>query len=163
MAKSKRIDKPPDIYTGSQTEWDALSENKQYYIVNKVKISTKNRIRNGAKDPAKKSACNRLNAKKNAVQIRAYAVKNKDHIAARKKKYCEEKKDHIAARKKKYRDENKARISVDNKKNHSANRKKNNTRGKASARALAAKKRELLYENIAVAVAASYKEMAARA
>ena len=93
----KRIDKPPDTYTGSQIEWDLLSPRQQYNKEHAVQISCKER---------------------------AYCVKNKDHIAARKKKYKDENKDNIRASDKAYLVKNKGRIAVRKKKYNDENKDK---------------------------------------
>ena len=109
--------KPPDTYTDSQTEWDALSTKKQYHIVNRVKINTRTRIRN-AKNPGKMSEKKRM-----------YRSKNPELYSATKRKWKTENKERVNSVKKVRR----------------------------------VTKREELYERIAVAVAVSNKEIAERA
>ena len=164
MPVSKRIEKPPDTYTGNQTEWDALSGAKQYRIVNKVKIATRTRI-HYAKNPEKKIAYNRLYRSKNKELVSAYNLKwrteNKERLKSVQKVWygnnTEKKKDTNAKHKRK--PENKARIAASDKKYSGKNRGKINT----TNRALIVKKREALYESIAVAIATSNKEIAERA
>ena len=115
-------------------------------------------------------ATKKKNCIANAVQQRAYRVKNKERIAANRNKYHTKNtvqlrayrlknKERISANRKKYKNDNKDKIrKVDlmyNQKNH----EKINTK----QRARTVKRRQALYERIAMAVAASNKEIAERA
>jgi len=132
MAKSKRIEKPPDTYTGCQTEWDALTSNKQYYIVNKVKFATRNRIRN-AKHPGKKAAYMRLYRLENPDKVRAgnlkWKTENIESVKSIQKAYS--KKYAMRKRELAQRPESKAKMKVICAKYHIKNKEKVAKRGLA--------------------------------
>ena len=166
MGIRRRIGKPPDTYTGSQIEWDALSGDKQYYIVNKVKYATMKRIWN-AKNHEKRAAYNRWYRSKNKELVsactRKWRTENKERSKSVQKVWdgnnTQKKKDINTKSKKKQRIENKAGIAANDKKYRDKNGGKINTK----QRARTVKKREALYESIAVAIATSNKEIAERA
>ena len=166
MAKSKRIDKPPDTYTGSQTEWEALSGNKQYRIVKKVKIATRDRIRDAKnRDISRENL--RLYRSKNPDKVRAGALQWKTENIERVKSVIKACNKNKVERKREWahRPENKAKMEVIQAKWYTKNKEKvaaksNRQKINARERALTVKKREALHDRISVAVAASYKEIA---
>ena len=114
MGNSKRIYKPPDTYTGDQTEWDALSRDKQYHIVNKVKIAAMRKI----------SYAN--NREVEREQGRLYRTENRDKINFKKRVWAKKntKKIREANKKRGNRPGSKAKIKVTQAKYYIKNKEK---------------------------------------
>ena len=184
MGLLKRIDKPPDTYTGNQTEWDLLSAMQQYQQFHASRIREQKRIsymKNKAKHAVSTASYRRKNKESiavtkkknhtaNALQQRVYRVKNNERIVANKKKYDTanavqlrayrvKNKDYIATCGKKYKNDNKEKIRKVGRLWYTKNYEEINTKNRTRT----VKKREALYERIAVAVAASNNEIAERA
>ena len=148
---AKPIGKPPDTYTGSLSDWKLLTTQQRTVKVNAVKIREKRRI------------SHMKHRTKNKVQCALWKAKNKESVDAKRKFKRKINKVEINKKEKQYYIDNKEKVLKRCAVYKKENTKKVKTKACAKARARRVKEREALYERIAVAVAASNKEIAERA